>query len=169
MKFKAKVLVYLKKSILDAQGNTTLHALKKIGFAETGRHGLSVQLIQQWLWVECIDMAGAAMHEEKDDTLGFGGEVPSPSFALVIPYAPPSLRLPVWHVDLYRLDDPTEVEELGLDDALSDSVLLIEWPEGLGDRLWPSTLRITLKDDGDGGRRLTVSVPPSWESRCPFQ
>ena len=33
MKFKAKVLVYLKKSILDAQGNTTLHALKKIGFA----------------------------------------------------------------------------------------------------------------------------------------
>ena len=35
MKFKAKVLVYLKKSILDAQGNTTLHALKKIGFAET--------------------------------------------------------------------------------------------------------------------------------------
>ena len=101
--------------------------------------------------------------------LGFGGEVPSPSFALVIPYAPPSLRLPVWHVDLYRLDDPTEVEELGLDDALSDSVLLIEWPEGLGDRLWPSALRITLKDDGDGGRRLTVSVPPSWESRCPFQ
>lgn len=101
--------------------------------------------------------------------LGFDGEVPSPSFALVIPYAPPSLRLPVWHVDLYRLDDPTEVEELGLDDALSDSVLLIEWPEGLGDRLWPSALRITLKDDGDGGRRLTVSVPPSWESRCPFQ
>lgn len=35
MKFKAKVLVYLKKSILDAQGNTTLHALKKIGFKET--------------------------------------------------------------------------------------------------------------------------------------
>ena len=35
MKFKAKVLVYLKKSILDAQGNTTLQALKKIGFAET--------------------------------------------------------------------------------------------------------------------------------------
>ena len=101
--------------------------------------------------------------------LGFDGEVPSPSFALVIPYAPPSLRLPVWHVDLYRLDDPTEVEELGLDDALCDSVLLIEWPEGLGDRLWPSTLRITLKDDGDGGRRLTVSVPPSWELRCPFQ
>ena len=101
--------------------------------------------------------------------LGFDGEVPSPSFALVIPYAPPSLRLPVWHVDLYRLDDPTEVEELGLDDALSDSVLLIEWPEGLGDRLWPSALRITLKDDGDGGRRLTVSVPPSWELRCPFQ
>ena len=101
--------------------------------------------------------------------LGFEGEVASPSFALVIPYAPPALRLSVWHVDLYRLDDPAEVAELGLDDALCDSALLVEWPERLGDRLWPNALKILLDDNGDGGRRLTVSVPPSWESRCPFQ
>lgn len=101
--------------------------------------------------------------------LGFEGEVASPSFALVIPYAPPLLRLSVWHVDLYRLDGSAEAEQLGLDDALCDSVLLIEWPERLGDRLWPNALKIALKDYGDGGRRLTVSVPPSWESRCPFQ
>ena len=101
--------------------------------------------------------------------LGFEGEVASPSFALVIPYAPPLLRLSVWHVDLYRLDGPAEAEQLGLDDALYDSVLLVEWPDRLGDRLWPNALKITLKDFGDGGRRLTVSVPPSWESRCPFQ
>jgi tRNA threonylcarbamoyladenosine biosynthesis protein TsaE len=101
--------------------------------------------------------------------LGFQGEAPSPSFALVIPYAPPLLRLPVWHVDLYRLDDPAEAQELGLDDALCDSVLLIEWPERLGVRLWPDALKITLKVQADGGRRLTVSVPPSWELRCPYQ
>lgn len=101
--------------------------------------------------------------------LGFEGDVPSPSFALVIPYAPPLLRLPVWHVDLYRLDDPVEAEQLGLDEALCSAVLIIEWPERLGDRLWPNALKIALANDEAGGRRLTASVPPSWEARCPFQ
>ncbi|MBL0000168.1 MAG: tRNA (adenosine(37)-N6)-threonylcarbamoyltransferase complex ATPase subunit type 1 TsaE [Sphingomonadales bacterium] len=100
--------------------------------------------------------------------LGFDGEAPSPSFALVIPYAPPSVRFPVCHVDLYRLRTSEEAEELGLDDALADSALLIEWPERLGDRLWWEALKIRLDDVGPKGRRLTVSVPPSWEARCPF-
>jgi tRNA threonylcarbamoyladenosine biosynthesis protein TsaE len=100
--------------------------------------------------------------------LGFAQEAPSPSFALVIPYAPPDVRLPVWHVDLYRLDDESEVEQLGLDDALSDSVLIIEWPERMGARLWPEALRLHFEAI-EGGRRLTVDAPPSWEARCPFQ
>ena len=101
--------------------------------------------------------------------LGFAGEAPSPSFALVIPYAPPAVCLPVWHVDLYRLESADDAEELGLDEALSDSALLIEWPERLGDRLWPDALQIRLDDAGSSGRRLTVSMPPSWEDRCPFR
>ncbi len=101
--------------------------------------------------------------------LGFEGEAPSPSFALVIPYAPPAVSIPVWHVDLYRLESTDDAEELGLDDALSDSALLIEWPERLGDRLWPEALKIRLDDTGTGARRLTVSIPPSWEERCPFR
>jgi len=101
--------------------------------------------------------------------LGLEGEAPSPSFALVIPYAPPAVRLPVWHVDLYRLESADHAEELGLDDALSDSALLIEWPERLGDRLWPEALKIRLDDAANGARRLTVSIPPSWEARCPFR
>ena len=100
--------------------------------------------------------------------LGLAEEAPSPSFALVIPYAPPDVRLPIWHVDLYRLDDADEVEQLGLDDALIDSVLIIEWPERMGARLWPSALRLRFEAI-DGGRRLTVAAPPSWEARCPFQ
>ena len=101
--------------------------------------------------------------------LGFEGDVPSPSFALVIPYDPPMVRLPVWHVDLYRLEDPDEAWELGLDDALFDAALVIEWPERLGSSLWPEALQIALEPQLPGGRRLTVSVPPSWEARCPFQ
>ncbi|WP_293883894.1 tRNA (adenosine(37)-N6)-threonylcarbamoyltransferase complex ATPase subunit type 1 TsaE [Sphingomonas sp.] len=102
------------------------------------------------------------------EALGFAGEVPSPSFGLVIPYDVPDVRLPVWHIDLYRLDDPSQVDELGLDDARMDTILLIEWPEQMGDRLWQDALRIDLAVDGTG-RRLTAQVPPSWNERWPIR
>lgn len=98
--------------------------------------------------------------------LGFAGEVPSPSFPIVIPYAPPDLRLPLWHVDFYRIEDPQEIEELGLDEARADSVLLIEWPERMGRMLWPDALRLAIEQDGDG-RRLTWALPAAWEGRWP--
>ena len=100
--------------------------------------------------------------------LGFTGEVPSPSFALVIPYDRPDVSLPVWHVDLYRLDTPDDSEPLALHDALDDAALLIEWPERLGARLWPEALRLRFDREGEG-RRLTAEAPPSWEARCPFR
>lgn len=98
--------------------------------------------------------------------LGFPGEVPSPTFPIVQAYAPPETRLPVWHVDLYRVEDATELEEFGLDDALQDGVLLIEWPERLP-ALWPGTLRLTLSESQAGGRSLTALVPPAWGDRWP--
>ncbi len=98
--------------------------------------------------------------------LGFTGEVPSPTFPIVIPYAPPELRLPLWHVDLYRIDDPEELEELGLDEAKADSALLIEWPERMGAMLWPDALRLHIERDGDA-RRLTWTTPAAWEGRWP--
>ncbi len=98
--------------------------------------------------------------------LGFPGEVPSPTFPIVQPYAPPETRLPVWQVDLYRVEAPEELEELGLDEALYDGVLLIEWPERLP-ALWPNSLRLTLEPDSGGGRRLTASVPAAWGERWP--
>src|SRR5579871_5485861 len=64
--------------------------------------------------------------------LGLAGEAPSPSFAIVQPYAPPEVRLPVWHVDLYRIDRAGEVAELGLDDARTEAALIVEWAERLG-------------------------------------
>lgn len=98
--------------------------------------------------------------------LGFAGEVPSPTFPLVQTYAPPEIRLPVWHIDLYRVEEPGELEELGLDDALYDAALLIEWPERLP-ALWPGTLRLTLCESPSGGRSLTALVPAAWEARWP--
>ena len=98
--------------------------------------------------------------------LGLQGEAPSPSFAIVQPYAPPEVALPVLHVDLYRIDDPAEIEELGLDDARYDSALLIEWPERAPGR-WPDALRLALITEADGARRLTATVPPAWERRWP--
>ena len=96
--------------------------------------------------------------------LGHEGEVPSPSFAIVQPYE--DLRLPVWHVDLFRLDDRSELEELGLESA-TDGALLVEWPEKVGQGAWPEALRLTLEFADAGARRLTVSAPPSWQSRWP--
>jgi tRNA threonylcarbamoyladenosine biosynthesis protein TsaE len=96
--------------------------------------------------------------------LGHQGEVPSPSFAIVQPYE--EIDPPLWHVDLYRIEDPSEIEELGLDSA-ADAVLLVEWPERAGETAWPEALRLVLDFAKGGARRLTANVPPSWEGRWP--
>jgi tRNA threonylcarbamoyladenosine biosynthesis protein TsaE len=96
--------------------------------------------------------------------LGHEGEVPSPTFAIVQPYE--ALDPPVWHVDLYRIEDPSEIDELGLDSA-SDSVLIVEWPERAGMGAWEGALQLSLDIEEAGARRLTAMVPPSWQGRWP--
>jgi tRNA threonylcarbamoyladenosine biosynthesis protein TsaE len=97
--------------------------------------------------------------------LGHQGEVPSPTFAIVQPYE--TRHPPVWHADLYRIQDPSELDELGLD-AASDGVLLVEWPEQAGDQYWPEALQLTLDFRPNGARRLTAKVPRSWQSLWQF-
>ncbi len=97
--------------------------------------------------------------------LGLEGEAPSPSFAIVQPYDVPEVRLPVAHVDLYRLDGPSETTELALDEYLGDSLLIIEWPDRLGDALWPHALILHIAIGEDGARRLTARVPAAWTDR----
>ena len=96
--------------------------------------------------------------------LGHGGEVPSPSFAIVQPYE--ELDPPVWHVDLYRVEEASELAELGLD-SVADAVLLVEWPERAGTDAWPEALHLSLAFGQDGARSLTARVPPPWEGRWP--
>lgn len=97
--------------------------------------------------------------------LGLESEAPSPSFAIVQPYDPPEVRLPVLHVDLYRIDDPSEAAELGLDEARRDSLLLVEWPERLGTEYWHDALWLSLEVSPDGARVLTAQVPAAWKAR----
>ena len=96
--------------------------------------------------------------------LGHCGEVPSPSFAIVQPYD--DVEPSVWHVDLYRIEDPSEIDELGLDSA-AEAVLLVEWPERAGGDAWPEALGLSLHFAQGGERILTAKVPPSWEERWP--
>ena len=97
--------------------------------------------------------------------LGHDGDVASPTFPIVIPYDTPAV--PAWHVDLYRIEDAAELEELALDEALEDGVLIVEWPERMGNALWPQSLRLTLRREGEGARALTAAVPAAWEARWP--
>ena len=96
--------------------------------------------------------------------LGHDGEVPSPSFAIVQPYE--ELEPPVWHADLYRVEDSSELAELGLD-SLAGGALIVEWPERAGGGAWPDALRLTLEITGPKRRRLTAEVPAAWEGRWP--
>lgn len=61
---------------------------------------------------------------------GYFEDVPSPTYTLVQTYSDNLTE--IWHADLYRLSDVSEVSELGLEDAISEAVCLIEWPERLG-------------------------------------
>lgn len=77
--------------------------------------------------------------------------VPSPTFTLVEVYETPGGTY--WHFDLYRLETPEQVFELGWEEARAEGIVLIEWPERLGPLL-PKHLSVTLEMDGDGRRAL---------------
>lgn len=81
-------------------------------------------------------------------------EVPSPSYTLVNVYSTETGE--IWHADLYRID-PEELLELGLADAPSDAILLVEWAER-----WPALparrADVAMAFASDGGRDLTVTT-----------
>jgi hypothetical protein len=96
--------------------------------------------------------------------LGAEGEVPSPTFSLVQAYATP--RFNVQHCDFYRLERPSEIAELGLDDLIPQSVTLVEWPERASGWLPADRLDIALDETADPHRRrILLEGHGSWAPR----
>jgi len=94
--------------------------------------------------------------------LGIGGHVPSPTFTLVQAYQAETLS--VFHFDLYRIQSPRELAELGMDDALEDGVALVEWPErGFPSRLAADALTVNLTQTGTDVREARLAGPARWE------
>ena len=89
-------------------------------------------------------------------------DVPSPTFTLVQFYE--GARLKIAHFDLYRLSDPDEAYEIGLDEALEDGAAVIEWPERLAGRLPADRLAVEIALDGDG-RTARLTPHGAWEGR----
>lgn len=85
--------------------------------------------------------------------LGFEGPVSSKSFVIMGEYAG---RQKLYHADLYRLDDPAQVQDLALDEMTSDGVLAVEWPERAGDVLPDEGLHVRFEVTSEETRRLHV-------------
>jgi tRNA threonylcarbamoyladenosine biosynthesis protein TsaE len=88
-------------------------------------------------------------------------DVPSPTFTLVQSYDTPSG--PVHHLDLWRLDGPAGLEELGWHDLAAD-IVLVEWPDRLGPLAPDDALRIRLAHTGPESRTATID---GWKDRLP--
>jgi tRNA threonylcarbamoyl adenosine modification protein YjeE len=93
--------------------------------------------------------------------LGVAERVPSPTFTLVQCYDTPGLA--VRHFDLYRVENERDLDELGLDDALEEGAVLVEWPERAALR-WPDdALHVALTAIGETSRSVTLRGPARWK------
>jgi tRNA threonylcarbamoyladenosine biosynthesis protein TsaE len=103
--------------------------------------------------------------------LGHEGEVPSPTFTIIETYDAPPLRLAAVHADFYRLNDPSELAEIGLDDYREGAVLLAEWPDHAGGFAHePGCLSITLELVGESGAESRIAIArggADWVGRMP--
>lgn len=90
--------------------------------------------------------------------------VVSPSFSLMLEYQG---RLPLYHIDCYRLDSEDDVEGSGLMDYIvADGLAVVEWPERLGSLKPPEYLDILLVPEGDGTRKVKIkAVGSRWLER----
>ena len=86
-------------------------------------------------------------------------DIPSPSFSLVQAYE--TIRVPVAHVDLYRIKSPAEVTELGLGEFFPKYLTIIEWPENLDEAVSPDCLKVSFSGSG-GTRDLRLEATGKW-------
>ncbi len=83
-------------------------------------------------------------------------EVPSPTYTIVQAYEADIAT--IWHFDLYRLSDPSEIYEIGWEEALGQGILLIEWPERLGTLSPDDAINVTLSADLSAPELRTIEI-----------
>jgi tRNA threonylcarbamoyladenosine biosynthesis protein TsaE len=89
-------------------------------------------------------------------------EVRSPSFTLVNRYRG---RVPMYHVDLYRIDRAEDMDELGLEEILGgDGITVVEWAERLGPYSPDGAVAVRLADRGGNEREISIEEPPRGHS-----
>ncbi len=89
--------------------------------------------------------------------LGSEADVASPTFTFWHRYAGP---IPLEHLDLYRIEHPSEAVELGLDEALgADGIAFVEWPARLPGFVPPSAIVVRIAGSGDDPRHLEIERP----------
>ena len=99
--------------------------------------------------------------------LGHEGEVPSPTFTIIETYDAPPLQVAVAHADFYRLEDPSEALEIGLDDYREGAVLLAEWPDHAGGFAHEAACLSILLETQGSGRAAVVKAGADWLGRLP--
>ena len=90
---------------------------------------------------------------------GVSGYAHSPTFVIVHEYEG---RIPIYHVDLYRIEDTLEVEELALDELLERGVCVVEWPERAPDAFPAERLMVSI-EFGDGPDTRVITLTPVGE------
>lgn len=91
-------------------------------------------------------------------------DVPSPTFTLVQTYE--ADEADVWHMDLYRLQDPEEALELGIEDAFHEAISIVEWPDRLGYYLPRHRLDVTIAaGESPTARTIRLTGHGDWQER----
>ncbi|MCC5954827.1 MAG: tRNA (adenosine(37)-N6)-threonylcarbamoyltransferase complex ATPase subunit type 1 TsaE [Natronohydrobacter sp.] len=105
-----------------------------------------------------------ALIQSRLAALGRTEDVPSPSFTLVQTYDLGGAE--IWHADLYRLSDPQEIVELGLEEAFDTAICLVEWAGRLGDMAPPDALHVTILPGAvPEARQIMLTGPQDWQDR----
>lgn len=86
-----------------------------------------------------------------------GSRVKSPTYTIVNEYRKGSY--PVFHFDLYRMEDPSGLDSIGFDEYLAGGICIAEWSEHLGDRRPSDAVTVTIQKTGDTERTISIDLP----------